>query len=113
METLRADMEKFKGSNIINCFEKWANNTQDQFLLNIVKFGLTMEFSEVPACQFVLPLNLSPVEAKIIDAEISKLLCKGVILSTTKEHNHYVSRIFTRTKKDGNYRMILNLKTFH
>ena len=27
--------------------------------------------------------------------------------------NDYVSRIFTRIKKDGNYRMILNLKTFN
>ena len=36
METLRADVEKFKGSNITNCFEKWANITQDQSVLNIV-----------------------------------------------------------------------------
>ena len=50
METLGADMEKFKGGNITNCFEKWANITQDQFVLNIVKFGLTMEFAEVPVC---------------------------------------------------------------
>ena len=99
METLRADMEKFKGSNIINCFEKWENNTQDQFLLNIVKFGLTMEFSEVPACKFVPPLNLSPVETKIIDAEISKLPCKGVTLSTTKEHNHCFQDFYKDQKR--------------
>ena len=34
--------------------------------LNIVKFGLTMEFAEVPVCQFVPPLNFSPVETEII-----------------------------------------------
>ena len=50
METLRGDVEKFKGGNIRNCFEKWANITQDQYVLNIVKFGLTMEFDEVPVC---------------------------------------------------------------
>ena len=54
METLRADIEKSKGGNINN-FEKWANTTQDQFVLNIVKFGLTTELAEVPACQFVPP----------------------------------------------------------
>ena len=48
MGTLRADLEKFIGGNIRNRFEKWANITQDQFVLNIVKFGLTMEFAEVP-----------------------------------------------------------------
>ena len=78
-------MEIFKSSNITNCFEKWANITQDQFVLNIVKFGLTMEFAEVPECQFVPPLNFSPVETEIIDAEISKLLGKGVIVNTTRE----------------------------
>ena len=100
METLRAEMKKFKGSNITNCFEKWANITQDQFVLNIVKFGLTMEFAEVPLCHFVPPLNFSPVETEIIDAEISKLLSKAVIVNTAREPNDYVSSILTRTKKD-------------
>ena len=101
METLRVEMEKFKGGNITNCFEKWANITQDQFVLNIVQFGLTMEFAEVPLCQFVPPLNFSPGETEIIDTEISKLLSKGVLVNTTREPNDYVFSIFTRTKKGG------------
>ena len=48
METLRADVEKIKGGNIINCIEKWGNITQDQFILNIAKFGLTMELVKLP-----------------------------------------------------------------
>ena len=32
METLKADVEKFKGGYITNRFEKWANISQDQFL---------------------------------------------------------------------------------
>ena len=50
MVTLRVDVEKLKGGNITNCFEKWANITQDQFALHIVKFGLTMEFAEAAVC---------------------------------------------------------------
>ena len=69
--------------------------------------------NEVPLCQLVPPLNFSLVETEIIDVEISKLLSKGVIVNTTREPNDYVSSIFTRTKKDGRYRMILNLKTFN
>ena len=42
MVTLWVDVEKFKGGIITNYFEKWANITQDQFVLYIVKFGLTM-----------------------------------------------------------------------
>ena len=99
METLRAEVEKFKGGNITNCFEKLANITQDQFVLNIVKFGLTMEFAEVPLCHFVPPLNFSPGETEIIDAEISKLLSKGVIVNTTREPNDYVSSNFYKDQK--------------
>ena len=57
--------------------------------------------------------NFSPVETEIIHAEFSKLLSEGVILNTTREPTDYVSRIFTRAKKDGSYRMILNLKTLN
>ena len=39
METLKAVVEKFKGGNITNCFQKCANVAQDKFVLNIVKFG--------------------------------------------------------------------------
>ena len=113
METLRLKMQKCKGGNITNCYEKWANITQDQFVLIIVKFCLTMEFAEVLVCQFVPPLNFSSVETEIIDAEISKLFSEGVILNTAREPNDYVSRIFTRTKKDSNCIMILKLKTFN
>ena len=59
------------------------------------------------------PLNFFSVETEIIDAEISKLLSKCVFINTTREPNDYVSRIFTRIKKDGNYRVILNLITFN
>ena len=112
MQTLRTVVEKFNASNITNCFEKWTFITQDQVVLNIVKFVLTMEFAEVPMCQFAPLLNSSFVEIEVIDAEISKLVNKGVIVNTIRELSHYVSRIFTSTKIDGHYRMILNLKTF-
>ena len=113
METLRAEVEKFKGGNITNCFEKWANITQDQFVLNIVKFGLTMEFAKIPVCQFVPPLNFSLME-KLLMQKFPNLSVKVyIILNTTRKPNNYVSSIFTKTKKDGSYRMTLNLKTFH
>ena len=52
-----------------------------------------MEFVKVPVCQFVPPLNFSSVETEIIDAEISKLLRKGVVVNTNREANDYVSGI--------------------
>ena len=94
-------MKNFRERNLTNCFEKLANFTQDKLVLHIVKFGLTMEFAEVPVYQFVPPLSYCPAETGIINAEISKFLCKDVIINTTRQFNN-VSKIFTRTKTDGN-----------
>lgn len=69
-----------------------------------------MEYAEVTVCQFVPSLNFGPVETKIFDAEISKLFNVGVFVNTTREPNNYVSGIFTRSKKDGKYGMIPNLR---
>ena len=48
MIKLGVDVEKPQGCSITNYFKNWANITQDEFFLYIVKFGLTMEFAEVP-----------------------------------------------------------------
>ena len=76
MATVRADVVKLKRGNTTNCFEQKTNITQDQLVLSIVKFRLTMKFAEVPVCQFVSSLNFSSVETEIIGAEISKLVTK-------------------------------------
>ena len=39
-----------------------------------------MEFTKVPVCHFVPLLDFSPVETKIIDAKISKLLSRGTFV---------------------------------
>ena len=72
-----------------------------------------MKFAEVPVCQFVSSLNFSSVEKKLLVQKFQNLLPKGVIVNTSRELNDYVPGIYTRTKKDSNYRMIVNLKTFN
>ena len=47
---------------------------------------------------------------KIINSEIQKLLDKGVIVQCDRESYDFVSTVFTREKKDGSSRTILNLK---
>ena len=42
--------------------------------------------------------------------EIQKLLGKGVIVQCDREPNDFLSTVFTREKKDGSSRNILNLK---
>ena len=50
-----------------------------------------MESAEVSPCQVLPPLDFSPAVTEIIDAEISKLLSKCVIVNTTREPNDDIS----------------------
>ena len=49
-------------------------------------------------------------ESEIIRIEIAKLLKKQVINLTSFDKGDFFSGVFTKPKKDGTYRMILNLK---
>ena len=52
-------------------------------------------------------------DSLIIDEEIQKLLDKGVIVPCRHEIGEYLSPIFVTEKKDGSFRMILNLKSLN
>ena len=54
--------------------------------------------------------NVSSKEAQINSCEINKLLSKGVIAKASHSVGELISTIFTRPKKDGSHRLILNLK---
>lgn len=60
----------------------------------------------VPQEKKILDLH----EQHVIDAEIDKLLAKGVIIPSSHEEGEFISPIFTREKKDGTFRLSLNLK---
>lgn len=54
--------------------------------------------------------NLNQSESTVIDCEVEKLLSKPVISQREHETGEVISPVFTGPKKDGSYRMILNLK---
>ena len=53
------------------------------------------------------------MEMKIIDLEIEIFLTMGVIKEVNTDKKQFVSPIFTTSKKDGEYRIILNLKNLN
>ena len=106
-------VQSFKGGQLARFLDKWKEITSDSEVLNCVK-GQYIEFSTQPT------KNLGPKrktfnisDSLIIEAEIQKLLDKGVIVPTQHESGEYILPIFVANKKDGSYRMILNLKSFN
>ena len=55
-------------------------------------------------------INFSTAEILIIDAEIAKLVGREVLQATNCVPDGFTSNLFIHTKKDGAFRMILNLK---
>lgn len=90
----------------------WETLIDDVNILQSVK-GLKLAFvQDHSPLQLNLPrqLTFGLKESEAIDIEISRLLDKGVIVRSVHETGQYVNTIFTRPKKDGSHRMILNLK---
>jgi hypothetical protein len=84
--------------------------TSDANVLDIA-LHCHLEFVTVPPMQTKFPHQFfDSSEEEIIDKEITKLLSMGVIEKAKFQEDQFISPIFVRPKKDGEYRMILNLK---
>ncbi len=97
------------GGRLKYFFHEWKKYTSDPTILEIVS-GYKLKFEEFPTQTFKpRPYKLNPEEKPEIDAEICSLYNKGVIEQTYPEQGDFVSSIFTRRKKDGGLRIILDL----
>lgn len=90
--------------------------TSDQFILENVN-GYKTEFTR--AVNFDHNWSRNPEEKftfrgqGIIDTEIENLLRKSVVKVSCHCEGEFISPIFVRPKRDGSYRLILNLKSLN
>ena len=104
--------QKFVAGRLKKFSRAWEKITSDKVILSMVS-GCKIEFENGrEPDQVVIPkqLNFCKKEEEIIDAELHKLLKKQVIEPAMHCPGEFISPIFIRPKKDGSYRLILNLK---
>ena len=89
----------------------WESLSNDPVILDVIKHH-HIEFEVEYPTQTAQPnkINFSAAEVMIIDAEIAKVVRKEVLQVTNRVPDGFISNIFIRLKKDGAFRMILNLK---
>ena len=89
---------------------EWAKLTSDVKLLETVS-GYKIEWNNRPPFQTEPPRQcfMNKTEEQAIDTEIERLLEKFIIVKSTHEEGEFLSTIFTRPKRSGGHRMILNL----
>ena len=91
--------------------DEWCKLTTDPYVLDLV------QHAHLKFCEGFEPKQLKNVqpyqmtqEVIIVDNELEKLIQKGVITRVREEREVYLSNIFLRPKKNGTFRLILNLK---
>lgn len=93
--------------------KSWEKLTNNKKIVSWIK-GYPIKFLTKPLQRHTPPVkSWSQSECKIIQPAIGKLLVIGAISKCTPCSNQFVSSIFVRPKKDGSYRMILNLKNLN
>jgi hypothetical protein len=100
----------FQGGKIQQFLQNWMKITSDPWIIKQIQ-GYKLEFSGVPQ-QSHVPRHVpfSREEKLHIDQEIDRFLNMGIIEKASDPMHGYISNIFTRPKKSGGYRIILNLK---
>lgn len=111
MSNFQNTSKNFSAGKMVHFIENWKLITSDQTILSFVS-GYSIEFDSNPFQTFIpVPIKFNESETETIDNEISDLFKKGIIEHATSDNDdEYISNIFLRPKKNGKFRVILNLK---
>ena len=97
------------GGQISEKVAEWRKLSSDPWLIQSVQ-GVNIPFCLIP-CQLEepRPYRLSKTESNFVDEELTRMLGKGIVEEVEPSQNQVISNIFLRPKKDGGFRLILDL----
>ena len=105
--------DNFYGGKTSLSFDSWRELDVGEWVLDKidgVKPELQVDPSDIkPKSEIKFQFE----EDECVRQEIEKLLAKGVIRSVVPSQDQVISNVFVREKKDGSFRMILNLKNLN
>ena len=95
--------------DISNCLNRWKEITDNETVLDWVR-GYKIEFSDNPV-QIKAPrvIKFSDIESKFVEEKVAEFIDKGIVEQSSHCFGEYISNIFLRPKRDGGFRLILNL----
>ena len=101
------------GGQVCNHFQFWQSITSDKYILSLVR-GVHVPFiNNRPPKQRFLPseLIMSSDEMAFVDSHLQQLIDQGFVKELPGHIvDGWVSNVFLVPKKNGGFRMILNLK---
>ena len=101
---------KVTAGGLAHSVAKWREITSDKWVIDTVQH-YHIEFNKTPF-QTHIPREscFSSHENYMITKEIHKMLQKGAIVETNHTDDEFISNIFLRPKKDGSFRLIVNVQ---
>ena len=110
---LKNTPDNFSGGKLSTHIDAWMELTSDKWILDTIR-GYTIEFDCMPQQtehERPNPVRMSKSEQLALDAEIQSFIDYAIIEPCIpNENDSFYSNLFTRSKKDGSLRVILNLK---
>ena len=98
-----------KAGQIAHHVKDWRRISSDPWLLSTIQ-GVEIPFFEIPVqLKEPRPYHLALEECDFVDRELVRMVERGILEETEPSSDQVVSNIFLRGKKDGSYRMILDL----
>ena len=89
----------------------WRKVTNNQFILSVVEFGYSLQFSSLPPILHLTSGSFSDSRFQAVSTQVSILSSKTAISTISPSPDQFVSPIFDVPKKDcDDVRVILNLK---
>lgn len=114
IEILKERIDDFKGGQNAHFEHEWKKLTNDNQILSWVR-GVKIDFDcdldELSALSSLYEtIRFTEKERTVISEEISTLVKEGIVSECEHIKGEVISTVFLREKKDGTWRMILNLK---
>ena len=98
-----------KAGNVTNKVREWSRVSQDPWLISTIQ-GVEIPFMTAPRqLKEPRPYKLSEEENAFVDEELLRMLEQGIVEEAEPSSDQVVSNIFLRPKKDGRFRLILDL----
>ena len=100
------------GGRLAHFAQNWANITDDEWVLSLIRKGYRIPFKERPILS-PDPVFFQQPLSQQLEEEVARLLSKGVVEEIIPECPGYYSRIFLVPKKNGKLRLIIDLSVLN
>ena len=100
------------GGRLAHFAQNWANITDDEWVLSLIRKGYRIPFKERPILS-PDPVFFQQPLSQQLEEEVASLLSEGAVEKIIPECPGYYSRIFLIPKKNGKLRLIIDLSVLN